>query len=266
MNDSRSRRRFGYDGLARLAERETFLLSCGRARPRRDQRLLVQGVEGQLLPRRSSRGGHAPVLCRASARGRDQQHVLPDAQGRPPRGLGGAGSGRLPLRAEGFAEDHAPQAAEGGLRGGRIFPSRRRDAGRPVGAFAVSAAAEPEEGPSAAGGFPGAASRRGPRGLRVPPCFLVRGGRLRSAARAGSGPLCGGGRGAGHSPGRDRGLGISAAAPPRLWRGRGRRVGGPHPRPALGRDLRVLQARGRRRRAEAGGADAGAIPAAPGAR
>ena len=96
------------------------------ARTARNERVLLQGVEGELLSRGSSRLRDAPPLLVAAAFRRDQQHVLPDAARVAPRELGRAGSGRVLLRAEGVAADHAPQASEGGGRRGRLLLRGRR--------------------------------------------------------------------------------------------------------------------------------------------
>src|SRR5206468_6313283 len=71
------RRRLGSKrGIA--MERES--IECRHARPRRDERLQLQGVEGKLLPRRSSRRPDARVLRRAASDRRDQQHLLQHAK------------------------------------------------------------------------------------------------------------------------------------------------------------------------------------------
>ena len=56
----------------------------------RGQRLLLQGVEGGLLSREHQARGHARLVRRAAAHGGDQQHLLPDAQGRGAAALGEA--------------------------------------------------------------------------------------------------------------------------------------------------------------------------------
>ena len=54
----------------------------------RRERLRLQGMEGHLLPREDAARRDARLVRRAAALGRDQQHLLPDAQGRGARALG----------------------------------------------------------------------------------------------------------------------------------------------------------------------------------
>ena len=116
--------------------------------------------KGSFYPEDLSADAMLVVLRRAPADRRDQQHLLPDAEAGPARGLGGAGSGGVPVRAQGFAADHAPQAAEGSGRRGGLLLRRGRDARRAARPGALPAAAQPEEGPSAPRGVP---RRRSPR-------------------------------------------------------------------------------------------------------
>src|SRR5262249_40220237 len=68
---------------------EAESIECPHARPRRDERIQLQGVEGQLLSGGPSRRRDALVLRGPASRRRDQQHVLSDAEAGPARGLGG---------------------------------------------------------------------------------------------------------------------------------------------------------------------------------
>ena len=58
----------------------------------RDQRLLLQGVEGKLLPRRAAFQPDAGVLLPAAEQRRDQQHLLPSAAGRDAGEVGVTGA------------------------------------------------------------------------------------------------------------------------------------------------------------------------------
>ena len=142
-------------------------------------------MEGQLLSREDPARGHARLVRRAPAVGGDQQHLLPDAQGRGAGALGAGHARGLSLRDQGVQAHHARRAA-GGRRGGRLGGLSLQEPGgarRQARAGAVPAAALPEEGHGAAAGLPAAAARRPPRGLRVPPRQLVRRRGLRAAAR-----------------------------------------------------------------------------------
>ena len=82
------------------------------------------------------------------AHGRDQQHVLPDAQGVGAGELGGHHAGSVSLLDQGLAPDH-PHGANQGRVGGRIGDVPVRHAGgarRQARTGAVPAAAEPQEG------------------------------------------------------------------------------------------------------------------------
>ena len=97
-------------------------------RPRRHERLQLQGVEGQLLPRGDEARGDAPLLRGALPDRGGQQHVLPDAGRGPAAALGGRGPRRLHLRAEGLAAHHPHAAALPRLRRDRRLLLRQRPA------------------------------------------------------------------------------------------------------------------------------------------
>ena len=63
-------------------------------------------------------GGHATVVFRTAADGRDQQHVLPDAEGHGPRKLGGDDARRLPVFNQGIAADHTHFTPQSGVGNG----------------------------------------------------------------------------------------------------------------------------------------------------
>src|SRR5262245_4759425 len=111
----------------------------------RHQRVRLQGVEGVVLSQGPAGRGDAPLLRRAVPDGRDQQHVLPDSEDVGGRGVGGGGAGRVPVRTQGLAADHAFPAAKGvgGDRGDHV--PGRGGTGRAPWAGSVSTAAEPEE-------------------------------------------------------------------------------------------------------------------------
>src|SRR5688572_9457859 len=196
-----------------------------------NERVLLQGVEGELLPGRSPRLGHARLVRGALPGGRDQQHVLPDAEPQAPPGMGRAGAGGVPLRAQGVAQDHASEEAGRCRRGDRL-PGR--DLARPRGAPRAHprpAAPVPQEGRSAPRGVPGPPARRLPRRARVPELLLVRRRRLCRAreVRRGAGRIR---HGQGRSAGRTHGRVRLREAPPRGVRGSGSRGLGRAPRRA----------------------------------
>ncbi len=86
------------------------------------------------------------LLRRAARHRRDQQHLLPDAQGRAARALGGTGAERFRLRPQGLAAHHPHEAAQG--RGGkRRLPVRDRGGpGREARARVLPAPALLQEG------------------------------------------------------------------------------------------------------------------------
>src|SRR5688500_16221476 len=65
--------------LGRLLASGSYGGPDSKAAPRGRERLLVQGMEGQLLPGEDQAGGNAALLFRAPAHRRDQQYVLPHA-------------------------------------------------------------------------------------------------------------------------------------------------------------------------------------------
>ena len=105
--------------------------------------------------------------------GRDQQHVLPDAEAGAARGLGRAGAGGLSLRAQGLAAHHAHQAPQGGRRRGEVPPRLRAPARGQARACPLRAAPEPQEG------------RPAPRGVPRAPPVPTRRPRSSSATRPG---------------------------------------------------------------------------------
>src|SRR3954468_18658498 len=127
---------------------------CRREHPRRNQRLQLRGLAGKLLSRGSLREEDARVLRGEVRQRRDQLLVLPEAHGKDPRGVGGAGARALPLRAEGLAADHAPEAAAR-LRGIRHFVRRRGPPARSAArAGALPAAAQSQVRPAAVARLP----------------------------------------------------------------------------------------------------------------
>src|SRR5215813_7984702 len=84
------RRRGSKRGVDRVVESravamEAESIECSHARPRRDERIQLQGMEGKLLSGGPSRVRHARLLRGAAPRRRDQQHLLPDAEASAPR-------------------------------------------------------------------------------------------------------------------------------------------------------------------------------------
>ena len=153
--------------FAKLAFRHAAILeqrcpTCTQT-PRRRERLFLQGVEGHASIRTKMKPEDMlAVLRRAPADGRDQQHLLPDAQDRGARELGAHDARDVPLRHQGVAPHHAHGAAQGGQRRrfGRRISTEPRRARRQARPGAVPAAAVPEEGPAAAARLPRAAARR----------------------------------------------------------------------------------------------------------
>src|SRR5262249_53181429 len=137
--------------------------------PRRYVRLQLSRVARAVLPREAAGGRYARVLRRRLPRGRDQQHVLPDAGAEDARLMGRADAAALPLRVEGAAADHAPIAPEGGRRADARVRATERGARREAWSAALPASAQPEGRPRSARDVP----RRDPlqprARLRVPP-------------------------------------------------------------------------------------------------
>src|SRR5262249_12228995 len=98
-------------------------------------------MERQLLSQRSLGREDAAVLCRAVPHGRDQLHVLPDAEREAGGRVGRADAVAVQTHAEGASADHARQATEAGRRSRRRFLRGRRHAGRQARRAALSAAA-----------------------------------------------------------------------------------------------------------------------------
>ena len=145
-----------------------------------DERLFLQGVEGQLLSGEARRGRDAPLLRRALSHGRDQQHLLPDAGRRDARALGGRGARPLRIHAQGAAADHAPEAPQGGRGRRRRVPAARGGPRAEARAAALPASAVLQEGPRGARRFPRAACRRAGRLLSS---SATRAGRTRRSTR-----------------------------------------------------------------------------------
>src|SRR5438309_1535861 len=213
---SRSSTRRAVKGRRRCATCARTASWCRREGARRDERVHLQGVARNLLSGGPSLEEDARVLRGAVRQRRDQLLLLPEAHVEDPRGLGGASAGAVPLRAQGLAEDHAPEAAARVRGSGGIVRGCSADPEQPPGAGAVSAPSELQGGPAALARFPPPAPTRSARGLRVPPRELVRGRDVHGAARRRRGALHSGERGPGNAPGADRGLRLPAFAAPRL--------------------------------------------------
>src|SRR2546430_16102964 len=203
---SRSSTRRAVKGRRRCATCARTASWCRREGARRDERVQLRGVARKLLSGGPSLEEDARVLRGAFRQRRDQLLLLPEAHAEDPRGLGGAGAGAVPLRAQGLAADHAPEAAAR-LRGSAgVVRGRGPHPGRPPGAGAVSAPSEPQSGPAALARFPPSAPERPARGLRVPSCELVRGRNVHGAARCRRGALHRRERRPGDAPCADGGL------------------------------------------------------------
>src|SRR5439155_214488 len=224
-------------------------LESPNARPDRYERFFLQGLEGELLPRRPAGFRDAALLLVAPAGGRNQQHLLPDAAGGAAPELGGAGARRFRICAEGDAADHPPEAAERRGGDGLVLPTGCDDPGRSARPGALPAAAEPEEGRWTPDRFPGPAPADLSRGVRVSTRVVVRRRGAPGAVFGARRSLLGGGRRARRAARVDGRVGVPAPAPLRLLRGGPRRLGGANPRSGVERGLRLLQARGRGNRA-----------------
>src|ERR1019366_7908496 len=99
------------------------------ASSRGHERIQLRRLGRHILPGGSPRERTPELLRDEASRGRAQQHLLPDAEARASRGLGGAGAGNVSVRAQGLAAHHAHQAAQGHVRGGalphRVGPAPR---------------------------------------------------------------------------------------------------------------------------------------------
>ena len=183
-------------------------------------------MEGQLLSRETLAGQrHAPLL-RASA-SRPSRSTTPSTACRSRDDAAALGGARSPDDFRFVLK--APQRITHIQRLKDVadsvtyFFERRGRARAALGPVAVPAAAELEEGPArGCEEFLGAASAGAARGLRVPPRVLVRGRRLRDAARARRGAVRRRRRGGGDEPPFvvDRRLGLPAAAATGLLRER----------------------------------------------
>src|SRR5262245_36514428 len=80
---------------------------------RRNQRLQLQGMEGDFLSRQTASEANVELLRPAVFDGGSEQYVLPDAQGRCSAVLGRTSGGHFSLRAQGIAENHTFQTAQG---------------------------------------------------------------------------------------------------------------------------------------------------------
>src|ERR1700693_293561 len=217
---------------------------CRRDRPRRHQRLQLRRLAGELLSGGPLREEDARLVRRALRHGGDQLLVLSEAHREDPRGLGGASARALPLRAQGLATDHAPEAPAR-LRGvGGVVRRRGAHARAAARGGPLPAASEPESRPAAPARLPPPAPAGPARGVRVPARELVCRGDVRGPARRWRGALYRRERRAGDPPGSHRGLRIPAPAPPRLRRRGAVEMGRPRA-DVRGRGVRVLQARGR---------------------
>src|SRR6267143_2837301 len=212
----------------------------------RCQWLFLQRVEGQLLSGEHQAGGDAGVVRRAPAHGRDQQHLLSDAQGERARELGEVHARGFPVLDQSLAPHYPPGATEGGGRGGfgRFSlpePGGTRPQARPG---AVPAPAVHEERPAAAERISPPAARGTWRRVRVSQRELVRRRCLRRAqgGRRGAVPL-GARRQRAAAPGADGSMGLRPASARNLLGRRSRAMGRQACGDGVARDLRVFHAR-----------------------
>src|SRR5258706_3293860 len=107
-------------------------------------------MEGKLLSREDEARGDAAVLCAAPANGRDQQHLLPDAEDDGARELGRHGARGLSLRDQGLAAHHAHGAYQARVfrRVARLSLQESRGTWAQARDGALPAAAESQEGPA----------------------------------------------------------------------------------------------------------------------
>src|SRR5687767_8414609 len=126
-------------------------------------------MEGKFLSRRSA-GDEVPALLREQVSdGRNQLHVLPDADAEADRRLARASAAAVPIHAEG-AETHYARSPAARRRCGRIAAGIRhsgRGTRAAAGGVVVSAAAQFQEGSRGAQRVPGAAAAKDDGGLRV---------------------------------------------------------------------------------------------------
>src|ERR1700722_13592629 len=110
------------------------------------KRLFVQGVERHVLSQGPASQANAPLLWRTLSDRRDQQHVLPHADGVGPASVGERRSHRFQVYPQGAAADHAQETAQGRKRFGVATARSRRGAEGAPRSAAISVAAELEEG------------------------------------------------------------------------------------------------------------------------
>ena len=112
---------------------------------------------------------------------RDQQHVLPAAEGARAAGVGGAGAGAVHLRDQGEPAHHALRAARSRSRVDAVefLLQEHRLAWRAARADSLPAAAEPQEGSRPAARVPRHAAAEAAIHDRVPARELVRRRRVR---------------------------------------------------------------------------------------
>src|SRR5262245_47525372 len=102
-------------------------------------------MEREFLSVETPGGENAAVLCRAISHGRDQLHVLPDAEREAAGGLGSADAVALQADVEGAPPHHPRQPAEKLRRARQWLLPRRGVARRQARRAALSAAAESQK-------------------------------------------------------------------------------------------------------------------------
>ena len=194
------------------------------------------------------------VVRGAAASGRNQQHLLPHAGHRNAGALGAGHAAGLPLRDQGVAPHHAHRAHQGDGPGlGRLPVHATQGPRRQTRAGAVSAAAEPEEGPAAPRCVLAHAARAPSRRVRVPQRQLVRRRRLHGAARCRRAALAvSSARTAACRRSKRLPTGATCGCGSRTIRTTGCATGRSGSRPPAGGDLRVLHARADRAGVRAG--------------
>src|SRR2546426_904738 len=116
------------------------------ARPGRYVRLQLPRVEGAVLSAQAASLWDAQLLRRAAAHGRDQLHILPDAQRQNHRRVERGDAAAVHLRAEGTEAHHARFPAQVRGQAPRLLLRHRRRARPQARTPAVSAAPELQEG------------------------------------------------------------------------------------------------------------------------
>src|SRR5205085_11761716 len=109
---------------------------------RRYQRLRLPGLEGNVLPGETSREDDARVLRRALPGGGEQLYLPQDSRPEAPGGVDDASAAGVPVRPQGPATDHAPQAVEGRRRISCGVRRRREGVDGPTRPGPVPTAAE----------------------------------------------------------------------------------------------------------------------------